>query len=780
MFDRTRQVLRQSKMFRRFLISYLIILIIPSFAGYLSYRTSISITQSMSIENSVTELNKSKEMLERRIAEVEGFTRQLALNQDLNALLNEKPAVSGEVNVFGIWELLKQVTPFSQTNDFLQNYYIYLSNYNVILAKGSTYRPESYYQSSHYENMSLTEWEDQILHSTHRSEITPLNTLVMENKQISAISYMQSLPLDSFSGSSPAAIVVTIDEQNIENLLSGWIERYGGWTSITDEQGQPLSLQGITADKMKAVSSELDSDNGQVSRFWGDDLVITIPSKTTGWVYRAGIPKHVLMQNANHIKYISWVFTGAALLVGLLVGLILSYRNSAPLNHLLAMFKEQVLKDDQFQFPKKRNEFDFLHGNISQILVENKQLESEVARQFPLVRDGFLKRLINGEFETKSEILAAAVQTQTELESHSGYVGILQVNGYPDLDSVDILNELYAARLLVKQMLNGNDPWPGMYLTDLGSDQIVMIFLNGMDGEMVSKEEQRKQLESMIGRIIAIAYQEYKMKLTAAFGEFFSSLQEISQSFEQAKQMAEYAAAEERPDIVWFSDSRLESGSYYYPLDMEHRLISTVRAGDREEADKLLRSIIEQNRENRNLLLEMRYQFINEIKATLIKLLDQKVFLESGRHQELHLKVMSVQAGSEWETVQQEFGEMIAELCEVVTSKQNDSQLQIVEKIKQFISEHYSDGELNLYRIAEQAERPEKYISQLFKEVTGTNLSDYLEQVRMEEAVKLLQAKQCTVDEISVMVGYNSSHSFRRAFKRVMGVSPSAYRQLAQ
>ncbi|ANS77126.1 AraC family transcriptional regulator [Paenibacillus yonginensis] len=778
MLERTRQVLRQSHLFRRFLISYLIILIIPSFAGYLSYRTSISLTESMSIENSVTELNKSKEMLERRMAEVEGFTRQLALNQDLNALLNEKPAVSGEMNVFGIWQLLKQVTPFSQTNDFLQNYYIYLSNYNVILAKGSTYRPESYYQSSHYENMSLTEWEDQVLHGTHRSEITPLNTLVTEDKQISAISYMQSLPLDSFSGSSPAAIVVTIDEQNIQNLLSGWIERYGGWTSITDKQGQPLSLQGISTDKMKAISSELESDKGGISRFVDDDLVITIPSKVTGWVYRAGIPKEILMQNANHIKHISWMFTGAALLVGLLVGLFLSYRHTAPLNRLLAMFKEQVLKEDQP--PKKRNEFDFLHGNISQILVANRQLETVVARQFPLVRDGFLKRLINGEFETKSEILAAAMQAQTELESHSGYVGILQVNGYPDLDSVDILNELYAARLLVKQMLSGSETASGMYLTDLGSDRIVMIVLNGMNGEEADGEKLRLQLESLIGKVIETGYQEYKMKLTASFGAFFSSLQEISQSFEQAKQTAEYAAAEDSPDIVWFSDSRLESGSYYYPLDMEQRLISTVRAGDREEAEKLLRSVLEQNRDNRNLLLEMRHQFINEIKATLIKLLDQKVFLESERQQELHLKIMGIQAGIEWDGAQREFGEIIAGLSEIVTSKQNDSQRQIVEKIKQFISQHYSDGELNLYRIAEQAGRPEKYISQLFKEITGTNLSDYLERVRMEEAVKLLQGKQYTVDEISEMVGYNSAHSFRRAFKRVRGVSPSAYRQLAQ
>ncbi|MGO4269459.1 AraC family transcriptional regulator, partial [Paenibacillus sp. TAF58] len=73
-----------SRLFRRFLISYIVILIIPSIAGYMSYRTSINVTQSISIENNVTQLQKSQEILERRMAEVESFTRQLALNQDLS------------------------------------------------------------------------------------------------------------------------------------------------------------------------------------------------------------------------------------------------------------------------------------------------------------------------------------------------------------------------------------------------------------------------------------------------------------------------------------------------------------------------------------------------------------------------------------------------------------------------------------------------------------------------------------------------------------------------
>lgn len=106
---------KYSKVFRRFLISYLVILIIPSIGGYMSYHTSISVTQSISIENSVTQLEKSQEILERRMAEVEGLTRQLAINQELNVLMNEQ---GRETNVFGIWRAMRNVLTFGQTNDF--------------------------------------------------------------------------------------------------------------------------------------------------------------------------------------------------------------------------------------------------------------------------------------------------------------------------------------------------------------------------------------------------------------------------------------------------------------------------------------------------------------------------------------------------------------------------------------------------------------------------------------------------------------------------------------
>ncbi|MGG1637659.1 AraC family transcriptional regulator [Paenibacillus sp. NRS-1760] len=760
---------KYSTIFRKFLISYLIILVIPSIAGYVSYRTSISVTQSISIENSVTLLQRSQDILERRMVEVEGFTRQLALNPDLNKLMNEQK--KGDiVNVYGIWSMVRQVTPFSQTNDFLQNYFIYLNNYDVIFTQGSAYfRPEHYYQNFHYNDLTLAEWKETVLDKTHRSEIMPLSSFTSNAKQSSVVTYMQSLPLDSFSGSSPATVVVMIDEENISSLLAGVEDRYGGWAHISDAQGNTVGLRGISEENAKLLSSDSRLIQDKVSQFYNNDLVITIHSEKNGWTYRAGIPKQVLMENANQIKHITWLVTGIALLLGLLAGLLLSYRNSAPINRLLTVMKEQFGKDGI----TGRNEYDFLQGNISSIITSNRHLETELKRQLPLVRDGFLKRLIAGEFHTTEEITAAAVQADTRFDTNEGYVGILQINGYSGMDNVEILNELYAARLILKKALIDLDSQ--LHMTDLGSDRIVTI-ITTMEGEY-GVEAAKLRMSHILEKLSDIAYREYKISVTAAFGDAFTTILDVSHSYEQAKQTIEYAEFNSKKSFVWFTESRLETATYYYPMDIEQRLISTIRAGDSDEARRMVHSVMNINMENKQLSIEMKQQLIGELKGTLLKLLDQKTFMESDMLHALKNQIIGIQASNPMAAIQEEIIEIVEALCSVINSKKNHAHIQTVEEIKQFIAEAYGDSEMTLYRIAERVERPEKYISQLFKEVTDINVSDYLEMIRIEQASSLLRTNAYTVDEIAARVGYNSSHSFRRAFKRVMGVAPSSYRQ---
>jgi len=69
----------------------------------------------------------------------------------------------------------------------------------------------------------------------------------------------------------------------------------------------------------------------------------------------------------------------------------------------------------------------------------------------------------------------------------------------------------------------------------------------------------------------------------------------------------------------------------------------------------------------------------------------------------------------------------------------------------------------------------ENYFSQFFSEQVGEPFSRYLERIRIEHACKLLEDNSITIDNVALQSGYSNTNTFRRAFKRVTGTTPSGY-----
>ncbi|HEY5750606.1 MAG TPA: AraC family transcriptional regulator [Chryseolinea sp.] len=63
-----------------------------------------------------------------------------------------------------------------------------------------------------------------------------------------------------------------------------------------------------------------------------------------------------------------------------------------------------------------------------------------------------------------------------------------------------------------------------------------------------------------------------------------------------------------------------------------------------------------------------------------------------------------------------------------------------------------------------------------FKEIFGTTVFDYLHDLKMEHARRLLQDAGAYVNEVSGLVGYKNPNHFSTAFKRKFGINPTQYR----
>ncbi len=99
----------------------------------------------------------------------------------------------------------------------------------------------------------------------------------------------------------------------------------------------------------------------------------------------------------------------------------------------------------------------------------------------------------------------------------------------------------------------------------------------------------------------------------------------------------------------------------------------------------------------------------------------------------------------------------------------------IVLKIKKYVDAHYDDPELSLKSVSERFLYNDKYISERFRRTMRTGFSEYLKNLRIEHAKKLIDNGFKNVTEISKLCGYSDPFYFSKVFKAQTGFSPKKY-----
>ena len=96
-------------------------------------------------------------------------------------------------------------------------------------------------------------------------------------------------------------------------------------------------------------------------------------------------------------------------------------------------------------------------------------------------------------------------------------------------------------------------------------------------------------------------------------------------------------------------------------------------------------------------------------------------------------------------------------------------------KARKYIEEH-ADEELSLTKIAKVVSINANYLSENFKQVTGTNFVEYVARTRFANACDLLRNSNVRISEIAFAAGFQSLSQFNRVFKRFSGKSPTQFR----
>lgn len=100
---------------------------------------------------------------------------------------------------------------------------------------------------------------------------------------------------------------------------------------------------------------------------------------------------------------------------------------------------------------------------------------------------------------------------------------------------------------------------------------------------------------------------------------------------------------------------------------------------------------------------------------------------------------------------------------------------QAAEKIRRYIRKNYMK-DISMQDAARMMNYSDAYFCKLFKQCFDQNFTAYLARFRINEARRLLQDKNASVREVSMLVGYYDANYFAKVFKRITGMNPSEYR----
>ncbi|MBA5779455.1 helix-turn-helix domain-containing protein [Stappia sp. F7233] len=101
----------------------------------------------------------------------------------------------------------------------------------------------------------------------------------------------------------------------------------------------------------------------------------------------------------------------------------------------------------------------------------------------------------------------------------------------------------------------------------------------------------------------------------------------------------------------------------------------------------------------------------------------------------------------------------------------------VVRRAEDWLASHFRE-ERAVAGVVADCRIPERSLKRRFKQATGASLMDYVQNLRIEEAKRLLENDSVSAERIASVVGYGNPAFFRRLFKRCTGLTPGAYRRM--
>lgn len=212
-----------------------------------------------------------------------------------------------------------------------------------------------------------------------------------------------------------------------------------------------------------------------------------------------------------------------------------------------------------------------------------------------------------------------------------------------------------------------------------------------------------------------------------------------------------------------------------YPIALEKPLFDAVSKGDLNETKVIAGKYSDwmcQKAQDGDLM-SMR------LKVLEFALYAEHLAYQSGgqtyRYSSRNNYLPEIMALENTDTIKNWFLTKVTNACRDVISKKEERSGNIIKTAKDYIDSHF-DKDISLDDVSRVVNISPYYFSKIFKEESGLNFIEYLTNIRIDKAKKLLENSNLSVKEICVSCGYSDPNYFSRSFKKNVGVTPTEYK----
>ena len=631
--------------------------------------------------------------------------------------------------------------------NILRSNYVYFARNEIVFSPDRIFFSwrDSYDYWMHYENVDYEQWREYLEREMQASRrgfhpAGQVFTYAANGKSGYAETITYSFPfVDPFNS---GMVVCLIDVQELLNKLRFDSMLTDSFLCLYDASGQLL----LSHKAPFAVTAQ--AENISRMRISGTSHhVFTISDTASGLTYVIGTPSAFFSREFISSFGVLFGYTIAAFLMAFVVSVLLTKRQYSPIKEVYSFFKQHSSVPSSTEYVK--DEYQYFLTSYKELLQSNRSIRNTIADYDAALTTRAMEDLLYGRYKNERDMQklcarialpdmwrACNVVLDSECAVEKAALGVISVT------LVDMLEKSWKEKLLIHP---------------LSEKRLLFIIPTGQDGSAVSIAER-------LNTIVHTLRSDTGIEAFFAISDVYCQPEDMAHAYEETKSILGCRHAVNN-NVLFPEDVERSDELPILTMAASNKLREYVMAGDTTRSEEFIRSYLQ----NRYLRDRDYGQLFSSIRGILLQ-----IAADTSSIDEDELPFFTPTAPRDEQT-----GELIAAchvLCSSFTDRRKSYNEQLKNDLLTYLEENYADPDVYGKSVAAHFSISEKYLSTFFREQTGVGFSSYLENLRLTQAAHLLDDSQFTVNEIANMVGFNSPNTFYKAFRRMYGIAPSAYR----